>query len=87
LYVYAISFNPDMSHGSWAEFETNLPDGAYVIGYGCTKISGAECKTNGSTESTPFTFAGHVVDVPEPSSLLLTAFGVGLVGVRRRRRA
>jgi hypothetical protein len=86
LYVYAISFTPDMQHGDWVEFTTNLPVGSYVIGYGQTSAT----KNNPSSgESTPFTFAGLVQTVPEPSSSLLTTAGFGFVllcGVALRRR-
>jgi hypothetical protein len=89
LYVYSVTFTPEMmNHGDWAEFTTNLPTGSYVIGYGQTSAT----KNNPSTgESTPFTFAGLVQTVPEPSSLVLNLSGAGLVlgfaAVARRRKA
>ena len=82
-----------MSRGDWAEFTTNLPTGAYVIGYGCTELDSAGlCKdqpgggNNGATESTPFTFAGRVAQVPEPSLMAMLIPGLALAFLPRRRR-
>ena len=88
LFVYAVTFNPDMTRGTWVEFETNLPLGSYVIGYGCTKLNTSGlCKTEGSTQSTPFTFAGYVTEVPEPGSLSILGVGLILAAGARRRQA
>jgi hypothetical protein len=86
LFVYAITFNPTMSQGDYVEFATSLPIGSYVVGYGCEALSsGGLCSTSGTTESTPFTFAGNVA-VPEPASVTLMLSGVGLALARARRR-
>jgi len=86
LFVYALTFDPRMSRGDFAEFDTNLPQGSYVIGYGCTAI-GADglCTNSGATESTPFTFAG-LVRVPEPATVLLFAPAAAFVLRRSRKR-
>lgn len=85
VYVYKLWFTPDMSRGDYAEFDTNLPNGSYVVGYGCTAIgSNGRCTTGGTTESTPFTFAG-LVRVPEPGTLSLLIPGIGILAAGSRR--
>ena len=86
LFVYAITFNPLMSQGDYVEFATSLPVGSYVIGYGCEALSTVTklCSGKGSTESTPFTFAGNVA-VPEPASVMLMLTGIGIALARARR--
>jgi hypothetical protein len=89
LFVYSLTFNPLISRGDYVEFNTNLPTGSYVIGYGCEALdSSGRCTGKGTTESTPFTFAGLVTttQVPEPSTLMLLFAPVsGLLFARRRR--
>jgi hypothetical protein len=90
LWVYYITFTPDLERGDWVEFATSLPVGSFVVGYGCTDgvldyTTGCEAK--GDTQSTPFTFSGMVVKTPEPTSVFLLSFGlVMLAGVRGRSR-
>jgi hypothetical protein len=83
LWVYTITFDPNLESGYWAEFNTNLPEHTFVAGYGCTAID----PTNGlcdTQSSTPFTWTGYVTDIPEPSILALLSIGLlGLAGARR----
>jgi hypothetical protein len=83
IYVYQLIFNPNMDakEHDWAEFTGTLSSGTYVIGYGHDMVTR---QNPGSTESTPFTFAG-LVRVPEPATLSLLIPGLGLVATRRRR--
>jgi len=79
LFVYAISFTPNIERGEWVEFTTTLSEGSYVIGYG-------DVVSKNPGESTPFTFAG-LVQVPEPSSFSLLGLGlIGLLAASRVRR-
>lgn len=91
LFVYALTFDPNMEHGDYAEFSTLLPVGSFVVGYGCESLdrAGTACGGQGDTQSTPFTFAGMVsTSVPEPATLMLLMPGfAGAVAARRRRRA
>lgn len=95
LFVFVLEFTPDFQKGGWAEFGTNLPVGSYVVGYGCTRFDSTSdpnaplCKTSGTTQSTPFTFAGLVVSEPSVSALMLPALGLffGALRTSRRRRA
>jgi PEP-CTERM motif len=90
LFVYKLTFNPDFNHGDWVEFSTtNLVGGSFVVGYGCTTLSTSGsglCKNAGTTESTPFTFAGMVKQVPEPGTLSLLGAGLLIIGFAGRRR-
>jgi hypothetical protein len=101
LWVYTLDFGPDpldMAQGDWIEFSTtNLSMDSFVVGYGCSTLNTTmdACKNSGSTESTPFTFAGYVtttdgdpsgVPIPEPSILALMSAGlIGLIGFARRK--
>jgi hypothetical protein len=86
LFVYAITFSPKMAQGDYVEFATSLHIGSYVVGYGCEALnSSGRCSNSGSTESTPFTFAGNVA-VPEPASVALMLSGIGMAIARARRR-
>jgi hypothetical protein len=91
LFVYAITFDPHMEHGDYVEFDTSLPVGTFVVGYGCESLNriGNACGGQGDTESTPFTFAGMVptTSVPEPATLLLLMPGMAAAFAARRRRA
>jgi len=88
LFVYSLSFNPTMTQGDYVEFATSLPIGSFVVGYGCEALttSGQNCSGRGTTESTPFTFAGNVAQVPEPASVTLMLSGIGMAFARARRR-
>ena len=94
LFVYAVTFNPLMAQGDYVEFSSNLPVNSYVVGYGCEALKNGLCSGSGSTESTPFTFAGLVsspprTQVPEAGTLALMLPGIALAlkGFRRRARA
>ncbi len=92
LWVYRITFNPDLSQGDWMEFSTtNLALGSFVVGYGCTTLNDLEaaCSNAGSTEDTPFTFAGYVTrkKVAEPGTLALLGLGLFGLGMARRRHS
>ncbi len=86
LWVYTVTFDPDFARGYWFEFATtNLGVGSFVIGYGCTGLNsdGTACGNSGTTDDTPFTFAGYV---PEPKSVfLIGAALIGLFAFSRRR--
>lgn len=87
LWIYQIAFNPDFSTGDWVEFNTTgLVEGSYVVGYGCTSVDGSYCSGPGSTQSTPFTFAG-LVTVPEPGTLILLGTGLLSFGLLSRKRS
>lgn len=87
LFVYSLTFAPTMTQGDYVEFATSLPIGSFVVGYGCEALSssGLNCSGKGTTESTPFTFAGNVA-VPEPASVTLMLSGIGIALARARRR-
>jgi hypothetical protein len=89
LFVYAITFDPQMEQGDYVEFNTSLPVGSYVIGYGCEAVdSTGKCTGKGTTESTPFTFAGMVptTRVPEPATVGMLLPVVGFFAIAMRRR-
>ncbi len=96
LFVYQIAFSPLFSRGDWIEFSTtNLALGSFVVGYGCTETtagtSGPVCNNPGATESTPFTFAGFVTDIPEPDipepfTAPLIVLGIFIQQFRFRKR-
>ena len=89
LWVYTISFKPDLSRGDYMEFSTtNLALGSFVVGYGCTSLNTTDtaCTNAGSTEDTPWTFTGYVTKVPEPGTLGLLGFGLFAMGMMRRRK-
>jgi PEP-CTERM motif len=93
-----LTFDPDFGAGDFVELEATLAAGTYVIGYGQEAVqqslSGSKKKvtssvttggqTPGTTQSTPFTFAG-LVQVPEPGTLTLLVPGIALIMARRRR--
>lgn len=86
LFVYQLTFNPNMTPNAptdWVEFATNsMPTGSFVIGYGQQLVR------RGSTAvySTPYTFAGNVQRVPEPTTLSLLGAGLFTAGLVARRR-
>jgi hypothetical protein len=94
IYVYAVIFNPDFNATThdWVDFEVvggSLPEGTYVAGYGCLQVLNGYCSEEGKTQSTPFTRAGLVTQVPEPASasLFLLSLAGLIVGVGKRHDA
>ena len=64
----------------------SLPEGTYVAGYGCLQVLNGYCSEEGKTQSTPFTRAGLVTQVPEPTSASLILFSLaGFLAAARRR--
>jgi len=80
LFVYELTFYPDFQRGDWVEFATSplLAAGSYVVGYGVEPSKGT------NIDATPFTFAGNVQQVPEPSTVSLFVSALGLFFVVRR---
>ena len=67
---------------------SGLPEGTIAIAYGCDRLSSRtnDCPNAGAAYHTPFTEAGRVGRVPEPTMLTLLAAGFGLIPLARRRR-
>jgi hypothetical protein len=95
LYVYAVSGlglgGGNHTSGSFT-FGSPLPVGTFIIAYSCTTPNAptAVCPQSGDQlGATPFTVAGEVNSVPEPTAfaLLGTTGILGLIGgVRRKYR-
>ncbi len=86
LFVYQLTFNPNMTPNAptdWVEFATStMPTGTFVIGYGQQLLK----KGATNVYSTPYTFAGNVQSVPEPTTLSLLGAGMFVAGLVARRR-
>jgi hypothetical protein len=88
LYVWAITLTPDMqsTNPDWIEFTGSFSANTYAIGYGCQ--TGRDGLCSDKVQSTPFTRAGFVTTVPEPSSLMMMLPGLAMLAgaVRRRKK-
>jgi hypothetical protein len=85
LFVYQLTFAPDFNRGEWVEFGSSwLPPGSYVVGYG---IEPPDKTQESNINATPFTFAVHTTDVPEPATSALLFGGLAVLAAVRRRTA
>ena len=97
LYVYAVPNTGTNGLGLGGSSQTSgtftfggtLTQGTFIVAYSCsTGSTTTSCTQQGDNMgATPFTQAGEIVSVPEPTvlTLLLSTGLVGLVGAIRRR--
>lgn len=97
VFVYTLFPDPQLAGGAGVDitFNSALPNGTFLVAYGCSAITAVtsetptatKCDGTGDTFSTPFTESGDASGtVPEPGTLTLLGTGLlSLAGILRRR--